>query len=197
MALLAGVIGRNLRDAVHHQLVDEPFAGAWALDANHAGFIEPAEIPPPPAAGLPVPELDRDRDGRISSAELREPIEAQFAEFVKVIESDTSNELVLGKPAVWWKQHFAAPASIDAFANVRGPVLLLHGEIDRNVPIETHARPLSEAMLAEGIDVTLKSCPGLGHTLSRERDGAATYGPLAPAPLADLAAWVGAHLGDR
>ncbi len=74
------------------------------------------------------------------------------------------------------------------------PVLILQGANDANVPL-AGARELNAALAVSGVsDHTLHIYPGLGHSLGP----AATviddnFRPIALAPLADLADWLGRH----
>jgi pimeloyl-ACP methyl ester carboxylesterase len=73
------------------------------------------------------------------------------------------------------------------------PVLLLQGENDANVPPADASRLL--AKLASS-DKTLKLYPGLGHSLGRASSPIGDdFAPIAAAPLADIAAWLGQRRG--
>lgn len=61
------------------------------------------------------------------------------------------------------------------------PALLLHGEAD-NVVWVSHSKVMSDALIAAGVPVTLKTWPGRGH-----RDTVAAFTPIAPRTLPVLA----------
>jgi pimeloyl-ACP methyl ester carboxylesterase len=86
----------------------------------------------------------------------------------------------------------ALPTVTEQASRLHLPVLILQGAQDANVPV-AGARTLAAALQGNP-DHTLKIYPDLGHSL-----GPATspiddnFRPIAQAPLADLAAWLGAH----
>jgi uncharacterized protein len=97
-----------------------------------------------------------------------------------------------GGPAGIYGPGRALPGLLELAPDLKLPVLILQGENDANVAAQG-ARAL-DAALTGTPDHTLKVYPGLGHSLGRapsviEDD----FRPIAPEPLADLAAWLQAH----
>lgn len=88
------------------------------------------------------------------------------------------------------------PPIVDALGQVEGPVLMLHGENDANVPPEASDR-IDAALTAAGHrDHTLRRYPGLGHSLGPARtvvDDA--FAPIAERPLTDLVGWLDRRVG--
>lgn len=75
-----------------------------------------------------------------------------------------------------------------------GPVLLLHGEADGNIPA-TDSRQLAAALIVAQRAPTLRLYPSLGHTLG-QADGPYrdTYAPIRPEVLRDLGGWLDEQL---
>jgi fermentation-respiration switch protein FrsA (DUF1100 family) len=94
----------------------------------------------------------------------------------------------------WFREHYAHPPSrwVD---QVKCPVLLLHGELDHNVPT-TDAKQLQAALVAAGnTDVTLYLFPGLDHSFHRLGDPkedfiTAMQRPLDPVMPEALTSWL-------
>ncbi len=70
----------------------------------------------------------------------------------------------------WW-QHFLIWDPLPVARRVAGPVLILHGDRDTNVPVE-HAELLAAAIRAGGNnDVTVRILPGHNHIFLEDPDG--------------------------
>lgn len=92
----------------------------------------------------------------------------------------------------WYRSHKSLEPNFKVLPNYRGSILLLHGELDDQVP-------LSEAILLASIlqghgsghpDFTLKVFPGLGHGFAPPKDGwRPTVGPIDPKVLDYLSHW--------
>ena len=101
----------------------------------------------------------------------------------------------------WFREHYAHPPSqwVD---QVKCPVLLLHGELDHNVPA-TDAKQLQAALVAAGnTDVTLYLFPGLDHSFRRLGDPkedfiTAMQRPLDPVMPEALISWLRIKIKDR
>jgi uncharacterized protein len=98
-----------------------------------------------------------------------------------------------------WLRHFLDHDPLPAARRVRVPALVLHGETDRQVPVE-QAATLSAALREGGASVTLRTLPGVNHLLLRDEDGSpGGYAGLpdhgvVPEALGVLADWLAEHL---
>lgn len=128
------------------------------------------------------PILDRNHDGVIDIA----------AEFIPALPVELT--FLLGPQGIFriYGQGYALPTVTAQAPHLKLPVLILQGANDANVP-PAGARELDASLTANGArDHTLRVYPGLGHSLAM----AATaiddnFRPIATAPLADLADWLG------
>lgn len=128
------------------------------------------------------PYLDTNHDGAI---ELD-------TEFLPVLDDELDLLFSSQGPYYIYSAARALPTVTAQAPRLHLPVLILQGANDSNVPA-SGARVLNAA-LAANPDHALRIYPGLGHSL-----GPATspidddFRPIAPAPLADLAAWLARH----
>ena len=101
----------------------------------------------------------------------------------------------------WFREHYTHPPS-QWVGQVKCPVLLLHGEVDHNVPA-TDAKQLQAALVAAGnTDVTLYLFPGLDHSFRRLGDPkedfiTAMQRPLDPVMPEALTSWLRSKIKDR
>jgi pimeloyl-ACP methyl ester carboxylesterase len=190
--VLLGTVGEPFKQTMHYQFVDSQITLAFSFDKNADEFVEPAEVPPEMADGLPIAALDADKDGKMSRAELATVLESQYQSFLAAVDSDTTGELIIGHPAVWWRQMFAAASPLEHASGIAVPVLIMHGERDSQLAFEANALPLYETFKRRGVDVTIKRYPTYGHGLAPPGDNAA-LGPIEPDVLEDLRGWVLAH----
>ena len=118
------------------------------------------------------PLLDRNHDGSID-------VEAEAAPVIRAWFADGPDG-GLGMYATG----VALPGVRAQLPSIRAPVLILQGEADGNID------PAAAASLAKTSGVTVRLYPGLGHTLGRSASPLEdAFAPIAPQPLADMAAW--------
>lgn len=128
------------------------------------------------------PYLDTNHDGAIEID----------TEFLPVLDDELDLLFSSQGPYYIYSAARALPTVTAQAPRLHLPVLILQGANDSNVPA-SGARVLNAA-LATNPDHALRIYPGLGHSL-----GPATspidddFRPIAPAPLADLAAWLARH----
>jgi len=98
-----------------------------------------------------------------------------------------------------WGRFFAAYDPLVTARRVKVPVLILHGETDRQVTVG-QAGELAAAMQATGNrDVSVRTFPGLNHLFLRDPDGfwgqytRLTSGAVAPEVLGELVQWAVVH----
>lgn len=107
-----------------------------------------------------------------------------------------ADSAIMGQP---WGRFFATYDPLATARRVRVPVLILHGENDRQVTV-AQAAELAAAMRAGGNrDVTTRTFPGLNHLFVRDPDGfwgnytRLPSGHVAPEVLGELVQWAVAH----
>lgn len=127
--------------------------------------------------------LDRDRDDRLAIAdEVAPPLDGLIAHWDEAqVQWDQRAYTTTDQPDLVAQQ----------LPRYRGPILLLHGDYDGNIPA-ADSRQILAALLAAGHDDhTARFYSGLGHTLGpatdRYRD---LYAPIAPEVLLDVATWL-------
>lgn len=87
----------------------------------------------------------------------------------------------------------ALPVVTEQADNLAVPVLILQGVEDANVPVEG-ARLLARALVEAGVDVTLHTYDGLGHSLGPAADALSDgFAPIAQEPLRDVKRWLQAR----
>lgn len=190
--VLIGTVGESMKDIAHFQFIDSQLNQAFSIDKNADGFIDPSEVPPELAQGLPIAALDADKDGRLSRPELTAALDGQYQGFLTQVESDNTGALLAGHPALWWRQMFAAGSPLQYVEHISVPVLIMHGERDPQLEFATNAVPLAEAFRRRGADVTFKRYPTYGHGLAPPGDNGA-LGPIEADALEDLHLWVLNH----
>lgn len=128
------------------------------------------------------PRLDTNHDGAID-------IDSEFVPRLNAI-----LDIVFGPhgPDRIYGPGYALPTVTAQAPRLRLPMLILQGANDANVP-PRGARHLDAALTANP-DHTLLLYPGLGHTLGQAASPIDdNFRPIAPAPLADLTAWLARH----
>lgn len=90
----------------------------------------------------------------------------------------------------------ALPTVLDQAPKLPGPVLILQGQEDANVPA-AGATALDAALALSGNrDYTVRVFPGLGHSLGRTPDALADdFQPIDATALDALSGWLDAHTG--
>jgi len=95
-----------------------------------------------------------------------------------------------------WMRHFLTYDPAPVLRNVRRPVLVLIGELDRQVPPKQNLPAITSALAAGGnADFTVACLPKLNHLFQTARTGSpGEYGQIeetfAPAALEVIAAWL-------
>jgi uncharacterized protein len=130
-----------------------------------------------------VRAADLDRDGRLDiAAEISPPLAALADQWDNALTAD----------GLWAYTTSAQPPPItERILAYKGPILILHGEHDGNVP-PADARRIAGVLGAAGHrDHTLHLYPGLGHTLGRVADSYRDdYPPIEPGVIRDIVAWL-------
>lgn len=102
-----------------------------------------------------------------------------------------------------WMRFFIRYDPRDALKRVRGPVLVLFGEKDFQVPPKQNLPEVESALKAsENADVTIKTLPGLNHLFQEAATGQfAEYAQItqtiSPTALDEIAAWLARRLDVR
>lgn len=137
---------------------------------------------------LPLPLLDPNKRGYFTREELRHVLQSQFETIDSSIREASPTQLVAGKAAGWWQQMFARPSLVARAKLYRHDVVIVHGESDRQVPFETNALALTEALQKNHKHVKLLRFKGYGHSLSpNQDDGPALLGAVQTGVLQALA----------
>lgn len=206
--VLIGTVGQPFRETMHFQMVDGPLAEVHEqFDTNKDGLLGVEEllttfrelgIPPASQAealGLEPqgqswvfsPSLNPDAQGRVNIDQgLKAHLEKQFAPFPNLPGLRAGQVLYFADA-----DQFGSVTSL--LPGYRGPVLMLHGQEDRQT-LPEGARAAFQAMKASGNpSVKLIVYPGLGHSLSPLKNGLPNLGPMASQPLNDLTEWLKAR----
>ncbi len=194
--VVQGVAALSLREGIRYQALEVglPYALSFSPDgkitadvlkrvqAGNGGewvkFLVMAYLadPNPPQAGTVAvnPALDANKDGVLDpETEIKPGMD-------KVIDPIIASIDALG----------GSLPDVDAQAsNLKLPLLTLHGENDGVVPVRV-ARKF-DAMLSANRDHTLKTYPGLGHSLGRAASiSDDDFRPIAIQPMEDMAGWL-------
>lgn len=126
--------------------------------------------------------LDADKDGVLN-------LDTEFAP--RVAEMVDVNLSAQGFLAQYGPERPTLPPVNEQAARLPMPVLILQGENDANTQVIDALLLLDALTTAGNLDVTLKTYPGLGHTLGPAADLVDdAFRPIDALPLADTAAWV-------
>lgn len=191
---LLGIARRNLHELMHFQLVENPVKVSFTVfDLNKDGVFDATEIAQAVAKGgrfTGWQTLDTDHDARLSVSELSAAMEANFAEFDHAVATGKTDDMVLNKPAGWWKEHFAHESPGDTWKSISTPVLVLQGKADTNTPYETEAVAFEAQMAKQHHpDHRLVGFDGLDHRF----EDASGRSHAADA-FAKLVPWLSSHL---
>ncbi len=124
----------------------------------------------------------------------------QLDEIRKVVEGSDTSKLGEFMRSPWMK-HFLTYDPLPAIAKVRQPILILQGEIDRQVTAEQAQMIEKGARAAGNKDVTVRIFPGLNHLFLPAKTGAPSeYTSLSTTTIGDdvikqLSDWIVEKLG--
>jgi hypothetical protein len=191
--VLMGAGARNLRGALHYQLIERNVLLFQEIDSDKDGAISIEEMEKHAleiANAYTVesdgkrswkPGIDGNSDGAANIADELEPIWTRLFNYYTTAEFPAST---------WYQSHFAIEPTLDIIGNVPANILILHGEEDRQ-------GPLSEIFLLEKKlkevkhpDHTLITYPGLGHSFHPVDGWLQPLGPTDEKVLSNLAAWL-------
>lgn len=212
--VLQGALATTFRDAFHYQVrqlavnyltevsdanrdglidLNELFAGYQQHPGTVAGYafllcFDPTSTPASPQLNAAI---DQNGDELLDiSAEIIPFVDTYFATF------DETAAAGLSPYGPQYATDRQLPTILDSVAQVKQPVVILHGENDANVPPQSSVQIDAALEAAGNTDHTLKLYPELGHSL-----GLATtvyddaFAPIAPEPLQDVASWLDHHFG--
>lgn len=190
--VLIGVLAENLKASLYNQyttiMADNAFAVA---DKNKDGKIYPEEVPDSLKPGLSIDKIDKDNKGYITYSDLLRILEIQVDGLFKAINDAPSDALISNKPAQWYRDFFDRKTLLERANEFEVPTLIVHGELDQNVPFKANAFALNSKLSSLKRDVALKSFPTYGHGLSPEKDGLPTLGPIQNDVVEVIANWIG------
>jgi pimeloyl-ACP methyl ester carboxylesterase len=189
--VLIGVLAVNLKASLQHQyttvMADNAFAAA---DKNKDGKIYPEEVPDSLKPGLPINKIDKDNKGYITYSDLMSVLEIQVKGLFKAIKDAPSDALISNKPVQWYRDLFDRKTLLERANEFEVTTLIVHGELDQNVPFKTNALALNSKLSSLKRDVVLKSFPKYGHGLSPEKDGLPTLGPIQSDAVQAITNWI-------
>ncbi len=199
---LMGVAAAPMHDTIHFQFVTQPVNSVFAtLDRNHNDRIETSgEIneyaKKPNQMNLPLAMLDPKQRGYFTREELNHVLDSQFEVIDSSIREAPPTQLVMGKAAGWWQEMFSRAPLINQAGRYRHDVVIIHGELDQQVPFAENAIPLVEALKRNNKSVRLLSFKSYGHALSPNKDdGQASLGPVQEDVLQAIANEISRNLG--
>lgn len=185
----------EVTDANRDGLIDlnELFAGYQQHPGTVAGYafllcFDPTSTPASPRLNAAI---DQNGDELLDiSAEIIPFVETFFATF------DETTAAGLSPYGPQYATDRQLPTILDSVAQVKQPIVLLHGENDANVPPQSSVQIDAALAEASNPDHTVKLYPELGHSLGPAAtvyDD--TFAPIASEPLQDVASWLDHRFG--
>jgi pimeloyl-ACP methyl ester carboxylesterase len=116
----------------------------------------------------------------------RQRPEVSLAALLDRIAAGAPEDLVLGFPVQWWREHQTQTSMAEAWAGLTKPVLIQHGDLDTMAPVDSEALPFAAQLEAQGHpDFKLVRYSELDHFF---KDAAGTF--QLEALSHDLATWL-------
>jgi fermentation-respiration switch protein FrsA (DUF1100 family) len=126
-----------------------------------------------------------DANDNMSAGEKAKQRAEQLDEIRKVVEGGDTSKLSEFFRSPWMK-HFLTYDPLPAIARVRQPILILQGEIDRQVTADQATMIEKAARQAGNKDVTVRVFPGLNHLFLPAKTGATSeYTSLSTTSIGD------------